>query len=300
VRGRQRLRGWERMSHGLYVPNAPSRGLVEDLRAWSLVLPATAAFTHLTAAELKGWWLPDAPPHPVFAVMSEADPRPRRSGLYVCRHPNPYPMTITADGLKVTTPAETLLACARDLGILDVVILADSALRVGDVTVTELKITASQRRRGAPRLREVIRLLDPRSESAWESVLRVLHRAAEIPVEPQHEILDESGRLLARADLLIKGTRRIHEYDGAVHREANVHQKDLKRDRILIMGDWQRFGFTSAHILNDGAAIIRDVDNLFGRPWDSSRFQAWEELLNQSMFRRPGRARALRQWSRAL
>jgi hypothetical protein len=193
------------MSHGLYVPKPAPRSLIDELQAWSLVLPLTAAFTHLTAAELNGWWLPDAPPHPVFAAMRKADPRPRRSGLYICRHPKPFPMTITAGGLKITTPAETLLACARDLGILDVVILADSALRQGDVTMTELKIAANQRRRGAPRLRQVIPLLDKRSESAWESVMRVLHVAADIPVEPQHEIFDEYGRFVARVDLLIKG-----------------------------------------------------------------------------------------------
>jgi very-short-patch-repair endonuclease len=300
VRGRRRLQGWERMSHGLYVSQPRPRQLIDDLRAWSLVLPTTAAFTHLTAAELKGWWLPDAPPHPVFAAMRRGDPRPRRSGLYVCRHPNSYPMTITTDGLKVTTAAETLLACARDLGTLDVVIMADSALRSCDVTMIELKIAASQRRRGAPRLRQAIPLLDQRSESPWESVLRVLHRAADIPVEPQHVIVDDYGRFLARADLWIKGTRRIHEYDGAVHREAEVHQRDLKRERNLIKNDWQRFGFTFAHILNEGAAIIRSVDDLLGRPWDSRRFQAWEEILNESMLRRPGRARALRRWSRAV
>jgi hypothetical protein len=85
---------------------AGARNLIDELQAWSLVLPQTAAFTHLTAAELNGWWLPDAPPHPVFAAMRKADPRPRRSGLYICRHPKPFPMTITAGGLKVTTPAE--------------------------------------------------------------------------------------------------------------------------------------------------------------------------------------------------
>src|SRR4029453_5016086 len=107
VRGRRRLWGWERMSDGLHVSKALPRNLLDDLRAWSLVLPATAAFTHLTAAELNGWWLPDVPAHPVFPAMRRGDPRPRRSGLYVCRHPNSYPMTITADGLRVTTPAET-------------------------------------------------------------------------------------------------------------------------------------------------------------------------------------------------
>jgi hypothetical protein len=183
------------MPHARYLPKAPPPSLVEKLQAWSLVLPRTAAFTHLTAAELHGWWLPETPPHPVFAALRrKADPRPRRSGLYVCRQPKPFPMTIRSEGIKITTPAETLLACARDLGILDVVILANSALHEGDVTLTELKITATQRRKALRCSVRVIPLLDQRSESAWKSVMRVLHMAAEIPVEPQHEIFDDYGR----------------------------------------------------------------------------------------------------------
>jgi len=77
-----------------------------------------------------------------------------------------------------------------------------------------------------------------------------------------------------------------------------MHQKDLKRDRNLIMSDWQRFGFTSAQLLNEGATIIKSVDSLLERPWDSRRLHGWEELLNESMLRRPGRVRALRKWSR--
>ena len=65
--------------------------------------------------------------------------------------------------------------------------------------------------------------------------------------------------------------------------------RDLKRERTLILDNWQRLGFTSAHARNEGAAIIKSVDALLGRPGDSRRLQAWEELLNQSMFRRPGR-----------
>jgi hypothetical protein len=117
----------------------------------------------------------------VFAAMLNADPRPRRPGLFVCRHTQPFPMNLV-NGLRVTTAAETILAAARDLGVLDLVILGDSALRLRHCTLTDLEITARQRRRGAPLLRQVIPLLDARSESAWESIMRALHRAAEIPV----------------------------------------------------------------------------------------------------------------------
>lgn len=103
------------MSYGLYIENREPRGLADQLRAWSLVLPSPAAFTHLSAAELRGWWLPQRIPHPVFAALRESDP------------------------------------C-----VLDLVLMGDSALRLGHCTIDQLVKTASQRRRGAPMLRRVV------------------------------------------------------------------------------------------------------------------------------------------------
>jgi hypothetical protein len=296
--GRQRVAGWERLSWGLYVPRVVHRTLLEELQGWDLVLPRTAAFTHLTVAELRGWWLPGTPPHPVFAAMGTSTPRPRRAGLLVCRHPKPVPMTWFS-GLRITTPAETLLAAARDLGLLDLVVMGDSALREGDVTIGQLKITAAQRRRGAPLLRQVIPLLDKRSESAWESIMRVLHVAAEVPVEPQYKIFDDRGRFVARADPWVTGTQRIQEYDGGDHREPDVHQRDLVRERRLLAEQWERYGYTSVHLLNDAPEIIHSLDEVLARPWDARRLYAWRELINTSMLGRRGRARALAHWRRA-
>lgn len=271
--------------------------MVEDLQAWRLVLPRTAAFSHLTAAELYGWWLPAPIAHPLFIAMPDGTCGPRRPGVFVCRHPKP-PALRLIQGLPVRTPAETLLAAACDLGILDLVIMADSALRQEHCTLTELKITAGQRRRGGPLLRRVIPLLDARSESAWESVMRVLNRAADIPVVPQHTIHDESGRFVARADLWVENTRRIHESDGAGHRVAEVHAADLDRDRRLLRAGWERFGFTSSQLRTGGREVITDSDRLLGRRWDSRRLEAWNHLFETSLYGRTGRARAYRQWRR--
>ena len=117
--------------------------------------------------------------------------------------------------------------------------------------------------------------------------MRVLHQAAEISVTPQQEIFDERGRFVARVDLRIDGTRRIHEYD-------------LERDRALIAGDWERHGYTSKHLRRDAAAIIADVDRLLGRTWSPRRLATWQSLLDHSLLGRAGRARAYRQWRRAL
>jgi hypothetical protein len=69
------------------------------------------------------------------------------------------------DGIRTASAPETLLAAARDLSVLDLVILGDSALHFGDCTIDELLSMAAQRRRGAPQLRAAIPLLDRRSES---------------------------------------------------------------------------------------------------------------------------------------
>ena len=119
-------------------------------------------------------------------------------------------------------------------GILDLVIMGDSALRQQHCTLTDLIIVARQRRRGAPLLRIVLPMLDPRSESPWESIMRVLHRAADIPVLVQEDVHDQFGRFLGRADLLIEGTRRLQEYDGEGHRDGDQHGDDLARDRELL------------------------------------------------------------------
>ena len=126
--------------------------------------------------------------------------------------------------------------------------------------------------------------------------MRVLHQAADIHVEPQHKVFDQWGRFVARGDLWIAGTNRLHEFDGGVHREPDVQSRDLIRDRMLIEANWQRFGFTKAQLLNEGASIIASTDALLGRSWDPGRLRRWNALIADSMFDRTGRARALHNW----
>jgi hypothetical protein len=203
------------------------------------------------------------------------------------------------NGIRAASAAETLLAAARHLSVLDLVILADSALHFGACSMDALCATAGQRRHGAPRLRAVIPLLDKRSESPWESVLRLLHVAAEVNVDPQKEIYDDWGRFVARVDLRVIGTRRIHEYDGEVHRDRDVHRADLARERRLVEINWQRVGFTSPQLRYESASIIAGLDRLLGRSWDPRRLARWNALLDDSLLRASGRARAMRQWRRA-
>ena len=100
------------------------------------------------AAVMFGWWLPPLPADlPVFAAMPHEGSRPRRAGLKVTRHTQPFPV-VTSCGLPVTTPAETLLACAADLDLLDVLVLVDAALHLGSCTIDDIEAAMVLRRRG--------------------------------------------------------------------------------------------------------------------------------------------------------
>ena len=159
-RGRRRGDRWTKVSHGLYRPEHELSGPPQDLEAWHLVLPTTGAFTHLTAAREHGWSLPPLPVDlPVFASMSKHESRPRRRGLIISRHDVPVG-TLMINGLPLATPAETLLACARDLELLDLVVLIDSALYLRSCTPDDLRRVGAQHRQGAPMLRKALRLSD--------------------------------------------------------------------------------------------------------------------------------------------
>lgn len=297
VQGHRRGRQWRRVAYGVHVPVGQSR--VDDLLAWSTALPVGAAFTHLTSARLRGWWLPSPIDQPEFVATLAGNRCPERTGLLVTRHKN-SPRIEEADGVPVTTAGETLLAAARDLGLLDLVLMGDSALRLGHCTLSDLARTCAEQRAGVRQFRHAVALLDPRSESAWESVMRVLHRAAEIPVEPQRRFENDRGQFVARADLWVVGTNRIHEYDGELHRDLEVHRRDLRRDRALVEAGLERLGFTANELLHEGGAIIVSADRLLGRGWDPSRLRRWTDLVADSLYGPRGRARVLGRWARAM
>lgn len=184
VVGAVRRTGWTRVGYGLYRRTGTETdrvdaagGLRADLLAWQQVLPPSGCLTHLTAAVLHDLWLPPVPTQlPVFVSMAKEETRPKRPQLVVMRHTRPV-RTTRRHGLTCATVEELLLSCARDLALLDLVVLGDSALHKGLTTPTDLRLAASRRRWGAGTLMNAIGWMDARSESPWESLLRVLHRA---------------------------------------------------------------------------------------------------------------------------
>jgi hypothetical protein len=290
--GERRTRGWERVSHGLYVPATDIPYRDARLAALASTLHPGGGFTHLSGAHILGWWLPPIPPGlPEFAAQ-DARNRPRRRELRIIRT-TPDPTVTRVRGLPIVSPEDILLACARHLGLLDVVVLLDAALVAGDTSWPRLWCAASRRRFGVRRLRSALLLADDRSESPFESLLRVLHVVCDVPVQPQFELWYD-GEFRARGDLWLRGTTTFHEYDGAEHRRSKRrHRADLRRERRIADTDWIRRGYTDVEVLRQPGTILRDADRSLGRPHDPARLQAWYALLRESCFTPSGQARLL-------
>ena len=257
---------------------------VAELHAWQAVLPEGAVFTHLTAARLAGWWLPPLPADlPVFVALPESSPRVRRPGLVTLRRRATAQVDEVA-GLRVDPAAQALLMASRTLGRLDLTCLVTSALRSGGCTLDDVIASALPRVRGGPRLREAASRADPRAESIWEVLLRELHDAVEMPVEPQYDVCDADGSFVARGDLWIVGTQELHEYDGEDHLTRRRQRKDHARDRRLARAGWVRRAYTREDVLHSAVAILRDADAAIGREHDPRRVRAWHELLRTSLF----------------
>ena len=219
----------------------------------------------------------------MFASVAADGPRPQRGALRVSRHHPPLPSREHA-GLPLVSAAEALLACARDLGLLDLVVLIDAALHCGDCSASDLTAVAAPRRKAGPLLRRALTFADARSESAWETLLRMLHVACGVAVEPQHEVRDDVGGFVARADLLLLATRTLHEYDGGDHLARRQQRHDLARLRRLGDAGWGRRGYTSFEVLHQANGILRDADRAVGRPHRPARISRWYELLSTSLF----------------
>lgn len=285
--GEVRRAGWRPLARGLHVPATEPSTPGQQAHAWRCLLGDEITFTGLSAAGLRGWWLPELRPDlPAFIAIGEQDLRPRRVGLRVSRHRVRIP-SVLLDGLAVATPAETILACARHLSLLDLVILGDSALQRRDCIEQELRRAADQRRRGARLLRKAIPLLDGRSESAGETLLRVLHTTSGVSVEPQFAIKD-SEQIVARADLRITGTRRLPEYDGAYHRDPVQYERDRRRDRQLHDLGWEPYSYSVVSVLREPVHILRDADDALRRQHQPQRIKRFYDLLNPSSYTRRG------------
>lgn len=283
---------WWSPTRGVVMVAADADDLGKRCRAVALALDDDAVFVHVTAAQLRGWWLPtQARRWPMIACTSGTAPHHDRRGVYVRRCGIPATHRTMLDGVRVESAEWNLLELAEDLALIDLVVVVDAALHLKDCTKESLVDALVPGRRGVARLRGALALADGRSESPWETVLRLVHVLSGITdVEPQSHLRDETGQIVARGDLRLGHSRRVAEYDGGVHRPKEQHERDLRRDKLLARLGFQRYGYTATEIHHNVHQIVRDAEDALGLERDPTRVNGWLQHYRRSTLSATGRA----------
>jgi hypothetical protein len=164
------------------------------------------------------------------------------------------------DGVPITTAVRTAwdVAALEPLGT--AVAALDAMVRAGSVTVADLLILMERGagRWGISRVRRAFPLIDPRAQSAPESLVRVALVMAGLTPIPQYEVRDGCGRFVGAVDLGFPEARLAIEYEGAYHFEDNQIVRDDDRLRRLEAAGWRVIRLSSLD-LRDLDAVVRRV-----------------------------------------
>lgn len=237
--------------------------LLARCRSVLLTLPPGALVSHWTAAALWGIDLPRIDVGPRIHAVVQRQDRPRhRTDRFV----HESVLLARADaatiaGVAVTAPSRTWWDLATVLAAADLQAVTDQVLRrwcsrdqLGDML---LRHTGE---RGVIRARKALQHGDPRAESRMESVTRFRLIDAGLPKpEVQFVILDANGEVLARLDMAYPDLLIAIEFDGAVHREAEVFTRDLRRQNMLISRGWTVLRFSGSDVLSRPAIVVAQV-----------------------------------------
>jgi very-short-patch-repair endonuclease len=179
---------------------------------------------------------------------------------------------------RITSPLRTVLDCARTLSFSAALVVADSALRTGQVTAQELtSAAAASRGAGSRRVRCVVGAADHRAGSALESLLRGLLIESDVTnFVPQLVIRD--AEFFARVDLADPVTRLVLEADSFSHHgHRDALSRDCRRYDELVIRGWTVLRFAWEHVMFDQAWVVATVRAaLIGAV--ASRTAAWAQV----------------------
>lgn len=250
-----------RIRRGVYAIGLPDG--VDRLRAAAVALRGVVS--HDSAAVLWGLELAHVPGQYVSVPRNRS--RARFPGVVVTR--TAVRDTVVRQGLRVTTALQTVLDSAAVLPTAHAVVVADSALRAGLLTLDELRRAADRvRGKHARRIRRVAALADDRCGSVLESLMRVLLVEAGLaPDASQYLVRDERGRVVARVDFVFLKARLIVEADGFEFHSARAdYRKDRRRANAYTRGDWSLLRFTWEDVMADPGYVVEAVRYELAKP----------------------------------
>ncbi|HEY1531447.1 MAG TPA: hypothetical protein VGF80_11565 [Galbitalea sp.] len=168
--------------------------------------------------------------------------------------------------VPLSDPLDAWLECAALLDLDDLVIMGDSLVRrkAPFTTLAQLRAAASgyRSRRGARTVAQAIPLIRANTDSARETVLRLVLARAGFPEPEVNGIVENSlGQPIAHGDLVFREYRTIVEYEGDHHRtDERQFNIDIDRFDELAEEGWRAIRVSKA-LLRRRATLLGRVDS---------------------------------------
>jgi very-short-patch-repair endonuclease len=215
-------------------------------------LPSGAAFTGLTAAWLHG--IDVNPCNPIEVLMPPDAGVSGRAGMTVRRSAFSGSEIVLARGFPAASVRRSMLDICATRSLVEATVVADAALHTGRVTFDDLAawIRSNPHRRGIRKLRRVLELAEPATESPMETRLRLLLVLGGLP-RPKVQVTIGDRRV----DLYYEDVRLGIEYDGLSHRGS--FEEDLQRQNELLRAGVRLLRFTARDVLGDPESVRRHV-----------------------------------------
>jgi hypothetical protein len=287
---RRQLQGasWRRIGSSLYVWAALANNPALLLAALKRRLPFAAAFSGQTAAWLHGLDLP--PCDPVEVTIPKSSGVSARAGMVVRRGELADHDVVERRGMRVTSAVRTLADLSSRQPLAEAVVAMDMALHREAVDLGQLHayMATHGRCKGVVRLRQVVELAEPASESAMETRLRLLLVVAGLPrPEAQVPLYDERGRFLGRPDLYYRAQQLAIEYDGGTHRDSLL--EDNRRQNRLLNAGFRLLRFAAADIHRTPDSVVAVVRAAFSTPGPGGHLPADDPVRGDRHVRAPAK-----------
>lgn len=248
-------RSWRRIGAGFYAWRGIADNPTVVLIAAQRRLPGSAAFSGRTAAWLHGL---DVPPcDPVEVTLPPESRIAHAAGISIRRAKLRADEVSIRNGLRTTSIVRAVADIGRRSSIVEAVAALDAALHKRLLNLRHLKtwLESYSRFPGTARLRRVIELAEPATESVMETRLRLLLVLAGLPrPDAQIRLHDDAGRFVGRPDLYYPLQHLAIEYDGSTHRDRLT--ADNRRQNRMINAGYRLLRFSAADVLSAPDSVV--------------------------------------------
>jgi hypothetical protein len=237
---------WRRTTPGLFVPSwvrddVPEQRILEQAARLPV---ADSGVTAWAACRMHGAAFFDGLSHggrarmPVpLALGAKAQLRPW-PGSRLLRARLTWEEVQVVAGVSCTVPRRALFDAMRTASTLDEAVVAMDMMAAAEiVSITQMREYAGTHPAwtGVPQVRKALDLADEASRSPAETRMRLIWvRDAQLPPPLVNQpIWTRHGQLLGIADLLDPLSGTVGEFDGADHREAARHTRDVAREQAM-------------------------------------------------------------------